>query len=81
MPEIILIGAILVTADWTAFETNSILKDISDPSGGMDIVLPVVIVYPIFLILMAKKYRWTDWKEKLFGKVNPPETLKYSEEI
>lgn len=77
-----LVGALLVTADWTAFETNSVLKDVSEPSAGLDILLPVVIVYPIFLLLMAKTYRWTNWKEKLFGKVTPPsETLKYSEEI
>lgn len=76
-----LIGALLVTADWTAFETNSVLKDVSEPAAGLDILLPVVIVYPIFLFLMARTYRWSNWKEKLFGKVTPPETLKYSEEI
>ena len=76
-----LVGAMLVTADWTAFQTNSILKDVSEPSGGIDIVLPVLIVYPIFLIIMAKKYNWTDWKEKLFGKVERPALPNYSEEI
>lgn len=76
-----LVGALLVTADWTAFETNSVLKDVSEPSAGLDILLPILIVYPIFLFLMAKTYRWSNWKEKLLGKVTPPETLKYSEEI
>lgn len=76
-----LVGALLITADWTAFETNSVLKDVSEPSAGLDILLPVLIVYPIFLFLMAKTYRWTNWNEKLFGKVTKPETLKYSEEI
>ena len=76
-----LIGALLVTADWTAFETNSVLKDVSEPMAGIDIIVPVLIIYPIFLVLMAVTYRWTNWKEKLFGKVPPPETIKYSEEI
>lgn len=76
-----LIGALLVTADWTAFQTHSILKDISEPTGGLDIVLPVIIIYPIFLFLMAKKYNWTNWNERLFGRITPPETLKVSEEI
>src|SRR5690606_13877169 len=35
-----LIGALLVTADWTAFQTNSVLKDVSEPSAGFDILLP-----------------------------------------
>lgn len=76
-----LVGALLVTADWTAFETNSVLKDVSEPTAGLDILLPILVVYPIFLFLMARTYRWNNWKEKLFGKVYPPETLKYSEEI
>jgi hypothetical protein len=76
-----LVGALLITADWTAFETNSVLKDVSEPSAGLDILLPVIVVYPIFLFLMAKTYRWKDWGERLFGKVYPPENLKYSEEI
>ncbi len=76
-----LVGALLITADWTAFETNSVLKDVSEPTAGFDIILPVLIVYPIFLFIMAKTYGWKNWKEKLFGKVTPPETLNYSEEI
>lgn len=76
-----LIGALLITADWTAFQTNSILRDVSEPTAGLDIILPVVIVYPIFLFIMAKTYKWDNWKEKLFGKVKPPELLKYSEEM
>ncbi|HET8753443.1 MAG TPA: CPBP family intramembrane glutamic endopeptidase [Salinimicrobium sp.] len=79
-----LIGVLLVTADWSAFQTNSILKDISEPSAAWDIILPILVVYPIFLFIMAKKYKWTDWKGKLFGRVqrpDQPERLNYSEEI
>lgn len=67
-----LIAALLVTADWTVFKTNSILKDISEPSAGFDVVAPVLIIYPIFLLIMARRYNWTDWKGKLFGKVEEP---------
>jgi len=76
-----LVGALLVTADWTAFETNSVLKDVSNPEAGLDILLPILTVYPIFLFLMARTYRWTNWKERLFGKVNRPEPIKYPEGI
>jgi len=74
-----LITAVLVTADWTAFQTNSILKDISEPSAGWDILIPVMVVYPLFLFIMAKKYGWKDWGNRLFGKVEKPEMLKPSE--
>ncbi|MFH4966351.1 CPBP family intramembrane glutamic endopeptidase [Gaetbulibacter sp. M235] len=66
-----LFTALLVTADWTAFQTHSILKDMSDPTeaGFVDIFMPVFIVFPIILLILSKKYRWTNWKDKLFGKV------------
>ena len=67
-----LIAALLVTADWTVFKTNSILKDISEPSAGIDILAPVLVIYPIFLLIMAFRYKWTNWGEKLFGKVEQP---------
>lgn len=66
-----LITALLVTADWTVFQTNSVLKDVSQPEAGLDVVLPVVIVYPLFLLIIAKRYKWKNWKEKLFGNIDP----------
>ena len=67
-----LIAAMLVTADWTVFQTNSILKDVSDPSAGIDIIAPVLIIYPIFIAIMASKYKWKDWSTKLFGSIQDP---------
>ena len=64
-----LIGALLVTADWSVFQTNSILKDISEPSAGFDVILPVIIIYPLLLYIFSKKYNWTNWTEKLTGKI------------
>lgn len=65
-----LIGALLVTADWTAFQTHSILKDVSEPSAGVDVLFPVLIIFPILLFIFGRKYNWTNWKERLTGKVN-----------
>ncbi|MGY5847497.1 CPBP family intramembrane glutamic endopeptidase [Salegentibacter sp. HM20] len=75
-----LVAALLVTADWTAFQTHSIFKDVSDPTAGLDILIPVFVFYPLVLYILSKKYGWTNWKEKLFGRVEAPETLKVSEE-
>jgi len=70
-----LFTAVLVTADWTAFQTHSILKDMSDPTeaGFVDIFMPVFIVFPIILLILSKKYKWSNWKEKLFGNVENPQ--------
>lgn len=69
-----LFAALLVTADWTAFQTHSILKDMSDPTttSFSEIFVPVFVVFPILLLVMSRKYNWTDWKGRLFGKVVEP---------
>ena len=64
-----LIAALLLTADWTVFQTESILIDISEPSLGIIDWISPFIVFPILLALFARKYSWTNWKEKLFSKV------------
>lgn len=64
-----LITALLLTSDWSAFQTHSIFKDKSDPSAGFDILLPVVIIFPILLFIFSRKYKWSGWKEKLTGRV------------
>ena len=64
-----LIAALLLTADWTVFQTESILIDISEPSLGITDWITPFIVFPILLTVFARKYSWTNWKEKLFSKV------------
>jgi uncharacterized protein len=64
-----LIGALLITSDWSAFQTHSVFKDVSNPTAGFDIILPIFIVFPILLFLFSKKYKWHSWKEKLTGKL------------
>ncbi|MBN2868034.1 MAG: CPBP family intramembrane metalloprotease [Flavobacteriaceae bacterium] len=70
-----LFTALLVTADWTALQTDSILKDISEPSEMAlgEIFVPVFIVFPILLFVFSKMYKWNNWNDRLFGKVEAPE--------
>jgi membrane protease YdiL (CAAX protease family) len=62
-------AALLVSSDWSALKTESIFKDISTPSVGFEVLAPVIIIFPILLIIFSKKYQWTNWKEKLTGKI------------
>jgi membrane protease YdiL (CAAX protease family) len=65
-----LFTALLVTANWTAFQTHSVFKDIAEPElGFIDLILPVFIIFPILLFIFSRVYKWSNWKEKLFGKV------------
>lgn len=74
-----LFTALLVTADWTAFQTYSVLKDTSTPESAsfMDIFMPVSIIFPLLLFILGKVYKWHNWKEKLFGTVEAPRKDDY----
>jgi len=67
-----LVAALLVTSDWSVFQTNALFKDTSDPTAGFQIVLPVLVVFPLLLLVYSKLYKWSDWKEKLAGKIQIP---------
>lgn len=70
-----IVAAILITTDWSAFQTDALFIDTSEPSAGIDIILPILILYPIILFILAKKYKWSGWKDKLLGKVQSEELL------
>ncbi len=71
-----LFGALLLTSDWSAFQTHSVFKDVAEPSAGFDVILPVFVVFPILLFIFSRKYAWNNWKEKLFGKLNETESTE-----
>lgn len=71
-----LVGALLVTSDWSVFQTNSILRDVSTPSAGYEVILPVFLIFPILLYTFSKKYNWTDWKQKLTGNIEINNQIK-----
>jgi hypothetical protein len=61
---------LLLTSSWTVFETESILRDISDPAlTTLNFIAPLII-YPILLYIYAKKYSWKDWYGKLVSRIN-----------
>jgi membrane protease YdiL (CAAX protease family) len=74
-------AAFFVTTDWMVFQTDALYKDISEPSVSWEMFLPVFILYPIMLFLFSKKYGWTNWKDKLTGKITKPDSLKETLEV
>ena len=64
-----LIGALLVSAEWTAFRVDSLYIDISKPEFNFTMWIPLLVIYPLILLILAKKYKWSDWNYRLFGKV------------
>ena len=70
-----IVAAVLVTTNWAVFRTDALYIDTSEPSLGWNTFVPVFVLYPLVLLILAKKYRWTHWKEKLLGKVKPSSSL------
>jgi membrane protease YdiL (CAAX protease family) len=62
-----IVASLLITTDYTVFQTHSIFKDISEPSINFEVFFPVLVLFPILLFYFSKKYKWNHWKEKLIG--------------
>jgi len=67
-----IVAAVFVTVNWSAFQTEALLKDISEPSLSVYMFLPVFLVYPVVIVFLSRKYGWTDWGQKLFGRIEVP---------
>jgi hypothetical protein len=63
-----LVGALTVTADWTVFQTNSVLKDISEPNLNSEMLISLLVFYPMILFIFSKKYKWKNVIHQLTSK-------------
>ena len=70
-----IVAAVFITTSWTVFQTDALLIDNSTPNLGAEIYFPVLVIYPILLFVFSKKYKWKNWKEKLFGKIDSPNDI------
>jgi membrane protease YdiL (CAAX protease family) len=62
-------AALFITSSWTVIQTDALYIDNAEPSVGMEMFVPIFIIYPILLVIFSRKYQWKDWKEKLTGPV------------
>ena len=64
-----LVVFLFLTADWHAVQTDAVFVSVEEPTiTGM--IAPALIYYPILIFYFSKKYKWYNWSEKLFGKIN-----------
>lgn len=64
-----LVVFLFLTADWHAVQTNAVFISVEEPTV-LSMLIPMFIYYPILIFYFSKKYNWTNWSEKLFGKIN-----------
>lgn len=70
-----MVASLLVTSDFTVFQTPSIFKDISKPSINFEVFIPVLILFPLLGYFFSKIYKWSNWKDKLLGSKSQTENL------
>lgn len=75
------IAALFITADWTVFKTDALYVDMSEPTINFEMFLPIVVLYPLAILIFSKKYGWSRWKEKLFGEIVEPVEHKIVDEL
>jgi len=67
-----LIAALLITSDYSALQTDAIFKYSTKENNSnilIEMIILLAIIYPIIIFILAKKYNWINWKEKLSGKI------------
>ncbi|MCD2259077.1 CPBP family intramembrane glutamic endopeptidase [Psychroserpens luteolus] len=74
-----LLAALLVTSDWSALQTDAIFRYTAEEATNQvsEILIPILVIYPIILFIFAKKYKWRNWKTNLFGRVIEPAQEDY----
>ena len=63
------VGILLMTADWTVLQTDSVLKYVGEPNMSI-MFLTSIPLQILILLYFSKKYNWTNWREKLLGSLN-----------
>jgi hypothetical protein len=72
-----LIASLLLTSDFSALQTDALFRysGVENTAATLnEMIISIGITYPIILFILAKKYKWSNWKEKLTGKVSPIQT-------
>lgn len=70
-----LIASSLVSFEHSALQSETVFKYLSNPEPSemlRTMLIGMAVSYPLLLLVFAKVYRWTDWKNKLFGTVSNP---------
>lgn len=62
-------GCLIVTNHWQVFQTDALWMDMSEPKIGFDLIVTLLIFFPLMLFIFAKKYKWKSLKVGLFTKV------------
>jgi uncharacterized protein len=58
---------LILSNDWQVIRTDALFIDHAEPALGYDLFATLFIAYPLMTWLFAKRYKWRQWKERLFS--------------
>ncbi|MBD3580902.1 CPBP family intramembrane glutamic endopeptidase [Flavobacterium selenitireducens] len=67
-----LMAVLLISSDFSAIQSDALfrLTEEAPPQETLnEMIVSMLVTYPLLLFIFAKRYKWHDWKGKLFGKV------------
>lgn len=73
-----LVAALLLTSEFSALQTDALFKyTASANTQGLlaEMLFTIALTYPLLLFILSKKYKWTHWNARLFGKVPSAKNL------
>lgn len=62
-----LLACLLVTVDWGAIQTEALFRSYYTPSIW-EFYISLLVIMPLFMLIMATRYKWSNWKYNLFGR-------------
>jgi membrane protease YdiL (CAAX protease family) len=57
---------VLFNTTWGALPTDSLFLDLSKPEASIYTLIFPLVTFPLLLFLFSRKYKWENWKSKLF---------------
>ena len=63
-------GCLVVTNHWQVFQTDALWMDMSEPKIGLDLIITLLVFFPLMLFIFSKKYKWKSLKDGLLAKVS-----------
>lgn len=63
-------GCLIVTNHWQVFQTDALWMDMSEPKIGLDLIITLLVFFPLMLFIFSEKYKWKSLKKCLLTKVS-----------
>lgn len=62
-----LFSILIITSDESALRTDALFVDTKAASVGWEDLIVPILIFPLFVFILSRIYKWKNWKGKLLG--------------